>query len=175
MRAFINGSILTVIALLAIGPNAFTRDARAESSAAAVSSADRASILRSLKMVADSRGQVENECSEKVTPQFLSADLGGVVGVAVLLVVEGGPNSVSCYGDGPGLTLMKREAVGWRNIYSSRGGYMAILKTQHGGVHDIAFAGPGFKHPLWTWNGTTFTLSKRTVSDAQTAGAKIFP
>ena len=84
MRAFINGSILTVIALLVIGPNAFTRDARAESSAAAVSSADRASILRSLKMVADSRGQVENECSEKVTPQFLSADLGGVVGIAVL-------------------------------------------------------------------------------------------
>jgi hypothetical protein len=167
-----------MLALQAYGQLAVTGAAQAQSRTAATpgaSPADRTSILRSMKIVADSRGQVENDCGERVTPRFQSADMGGAVGTAVLFVMEGGPNTASCYGDGPGLILLKREGAGWREIYSSRGGYMAILKTMHGGVRDIAFAGPGFQHPLWTWNGARFAPSKSTVSDAQTSSATILP
>jgi len=178
MRTFNRISALLVLALQAYGQLAITGAAQAESTTAAApetSPADRASILRSMKIVTDSRGQVENDCGERVTPRFLPADMGGAVGTAVLFVMDGGPNTASCYGDGPGLLLLMREGTGWREIYSSRGGYMAILKTMHGGVRDIAFAGPGFQHPLWTWNGARFALSKGTVSDAQTSSATILP
>ena len=47
---------------------------------------------------------------------------------------------------------------------------MAILPTR-----DIAFAGPGFQHPLFTWNGTEFVNANRSVSDAQTANATTLP
>jgi hypothetical protein len=157
---------------------ATTGEAQAEPATAATpgaSPADRASILRSMKISSDARGQVENECGERVTPRFRPAEMGGAVGTAVLLVIEGGPNTASCYGDGPALLLLKREGAGWREIYSSRGGYLAILKTMHGGVRDIAFAGPGFQHPLWTWSGTKFAPANGTVGDAQTADATILP
>ena len=178
MRVFSGFSALVVLVLSACGQLAATGAAQAEPTTAAtpaVSPADHASVLRSMKIAADARGQVENDCGESVTPRFLPAEMGGQVGTAVLFVMEGGPNTASCYGDGPGLLLLKREGASWREIYSSRGGYLAILKTMHGGVHDIAFAGPGFQHPLWTWNGTKFAPANRTVSDAQTANATILP
>ncbi len=147
----------------------------AQGAAGAVAAADRAAILRALSLAADAKGQVENECGEKVTPQFLPAELGGAVGTAVVLAMGGGPNLASCYGDGPGLSLMKREGARWRLIYSSRGGFMSILPTQHGAVRDLAFAGPGFEYPLWIWNGTEYAPAGRSISDAEVAKGTILP
>ncbi len=141
----------------------------------ALTDADRAAILLSQNLSADASGQVENDCGERVTPQFLPAEVGGAVGSATLLAMSGGPNYASCYGDGPGLTLLKREGAAWRAIYSSRGGYLAILPSQTNGVRDIAFAGPGFEHPLHVWNGNVYVHSGRSVADAAMADATTLP
>jgi hypothetical protein len=163
---------LSLLLALAVACRAEAATAQA---GGAVSAADRTTILRAQNLTADASGKVENECGENVTPQFLPAELGGSVGRAVLLVMAGGPNAATCYGDGPGLSLMKREGAAWRMIYSSRGGYLAILPTEHGGVRDLAFAGPGFEHPLWTWNGREYAHAGRSVGDAETAKAIVLP
>lgn len=170
---------LTFLALAASGQAAAPGNADAQApptaAAAELSAADRASILRSQNLTADAGGMVENECGDKVAPQFLPADMGGADGTATLLAMGGGPNSATCYGDGPGLTLMMRDGANWRAIYSSRGGFMAIMPSQTRGVRDIAFAGPGFEHPLHTWNGTAFAPSGRSVADAAMANATFLP
>ncbi len=143
--------------------------------AAELSAADRAAILAALNLSADARGLVENECGERVEPLFRQVDLGGGVGQAALLAMGGGPNMASCYGDGPGLTLLKREGASWRAIYSSRGGFLAVMPSQTRGVRDIAFAGPGFEHPLHRWDGAEYIPAGRSVADAAMAGATILP
>lgn len=169
-----------IFALAACGPAAAPSDAGAQTqaapaAAAELSAADRAAIMRTLNLSADARGQVENECGERVAPQFLQIDLGGAVGQAALLAMGSGPNLATCYGDGPGLTLLKREGANWRAIYSSRGGFMAVMQSRSRGVADIAFAGPGFEHPLHVWNGTTYVPAGRSVADAQLENARILP
>ncbi|MEQ1618870.1 MAG: hypothetical protein ABL883_11070 [Terricaulis sp.] len=149
--------------------------AQTQAVAGALTDSDRATILLSQNLSADAAGQVENECGERVTPQFLPAEMSGAVGSATLLAMSGGPNYASCYGDGPGLTLLKREGASWRAIYSSRGGFMAILQSQTNGVRDIAFAGPGFEHPLHVWNGTVYTPAGRSVADAAMSSATMLP
>lgn len=170
---------ITVILLLAIaacGQPAAPIDAEAQTVAAAdLSAADHAAILQSQNLRADARGMVENECGERVEPQFRTVDLGGDVGIAALLAMSGGPNSATCYGDGPGLTLLKREGAAWRAIYSSRGGFLAVMSSRTRGVADIAFAGPGFEYPLWTWNGTAYVSANRSIGDTQIANATILP
>ncbi len=131
--------------------------------------ADRPAILATLKLSADATGQVINECSELVTPQFLPADLGGPVGTAVLFAMGGGPTTATCYGDGPDLHLLKREAGGWREIYSARGRMLIILPTSTGGVRDIADGGPGLSFPVWIWNGTVYAPAGREISDGELA------
>lgn len=176
MAQTLSASLL--FALAACGQAAAPGEADAQTTAAAsgeVSAADRSAILHTANAQPDSSGQVENECGEKITPRLLPVDMGGAVGTAVLLVMEGGPNTASCYGDGPGLTLLARDGANWRFVYDSRGGYMSVLTSQTNGVHDIAFAGPGFEHPLFTWNGTEFAPAGRTVSDAQTSSGTTLP
>lgn len=165
-----------VFALAACGQAAAPNDAGAQTQAAAeLSAADRAAILRTQNLTANARGLVENECGDLVEPQIQQVDLGGAVGQAALLAMGGGPSMASCYGDGPGLTLLKREGAGWRAIYSSRGGFMAVMQSRSRGVADIAFAGPGFEHPLHIWNGTTYVPAGRSVGDAQMENARFLP
>lgn len=128
---------------------------------------DRAAILEMLDLSAGAQGQVVNECGELVTPQFLPAELGGPVGTAVLFAISGGQQMATCYGDGPDLHLMMREAAGWGEIYSARGRYLIILPTATGGVRDIADGGPGFSFPVWIWNGTRYAPAGREVSDTE--------
>ena len=97
---------------------------------------DRAAIFGTLKLSADAKGRVMNECGELVTPQILPAELGG--GGAVLFAISGGPTTAGCYGDGPDLHLLMREAKGWREVYSARGRMLVILPTYTGGMRDIA-------------------------------------
>jgi hypothetical protein len=106
--------------------------------------ADRAAILAVMNMPADTNGMVMNECGEAVTPGFLPAEMGGAVGTAILFVMEGGPNSVSCYGDRPDLHLMMRDGDSFREIYAARGRVLVILSAMTDGVRDIADGGPGF-------------------------------
>ena len=149
--------------------------AATSTSPGSVADADRAAILKTLALTADGKGQVLNECGERITPQLLPVDVGDGVGSAVLVVMTGGPQQASCYGDGPGLTLMRHAAGGWNEIYSSRGGSLVIMKETHNDARDIVFGGPGFSHPLFTWNGTTYVRSNREVPDDGLEGTTILP
>jgi hypothetical protein len=168
-----------LLALTACGPAAAPGGAGAQTAppaqTAALTEGERAALLASQNLRPDAAGLVENECGEKVTPQVLPVELGGAVGSAALLAMGGGPNTATCYGDGPGLTLLRRDGESWRAIYASRGGFLAVLPSQTGGVRDIAFAGPGFEHPLWAWNGSEYAPAGRSIADAQMAGATILP
>lgn len=159
-------------------PAATPNEAQAQTGAAQmgeVDAAERNGILRVLQLSADAQGQVENECGDKVTPQFLPADLGAPMGRAVLFAIGGGPTMAACYGDGPDLHLMRRVDGGWREIYSARGRMLIILPSAHDGVHDLADGGPGFSFPVWQWNGTAYAFANREVSDAQIADARFLP
>lgn len=151
---------LLFVALAACGGPVATADSRA------FTEADRAAILETRQLSADAQGLVMNECGDLVTPQFLPAELGGDVGTAILFAMGGGPTIASCYGDGPDLHLMMRQATGWREIYSARGRVLIILPTSTGGVRDLADGGPGFSFPVWTWNGSRYAPASREVSDA---------
>jgi hypothetical protein len=134
--------------------------------------ADRAAILATLGLTADSRGQVMNECGELVVPQILEAELGGSVGTAALFAISGGPNFAGCYGDGPDLHLLMRDGTRWREIYSARGRMLIILPTSTAGVRDIGDGGPGFTFPVWVWNGTRYADAGREISDAELSKIK---
>ena len=176
MKKYNLSAALLCLALLACGPKAETPEASAEqtgASAQSVSASDRTAILSALSLRADAQGQVENECGDKVTPQFLPADIGA--GRAILFVMVGGESMASCYGDGPGLTLLLSSGSAWREIYSSRGGYLAILDTTHHGARDLAFAGPGFSHETYYFDGTSYASSGQSVADAAMEHATVLP
>jgi hypothetical protein len=134
---------------------------------------DRATILNTLGLSATPQGQVMNECDELTTPQFLQAELGGSVGMAVLFAMSGGPNIAACYGDGPDLHLLMRDGSGWREIYSARGRILIILPTSTDGVRDIGDGGPGFSFPIWSWNGTAYAPTSREISDAELSNTMV--
>jgi len=136
------------------------------------SDADRAAIFTTLGLKGDPQGQVMNECGELVTPQFLQTELGGSVGTATLFAISGGPHIAACYGDGPDLHLMMRDAARWREIYSARGRVLILLPTSTAGVRDIGDGGPGLSFPVWIWNGSRYTPAGREISDAELSSVK---
>ena len=144
-------------------------------SASSIADGDRTSVLKALELTPDAKGLVLNECGDRIMPQLLPVDIGKGVGTAVLVVMTGGPSLASCYGDGPGLTLMRQVDGGWKQIYSSRGGFLAIMKDTHNGAQDLVFAGPGLSHPLFTWNGTTYVQAGREMPDERLEGTTILP
>ena len=166
MRSLAAAATLLSLAIAACAPQAVTPDA------GPLTDADRAAILGALRLSANEQGLVLNECGELSMPQFLPAELGGSVGTAVLFAMSGGPTTASCYGDGPDLHLLVREATGWREIYSARGRVLIILPTSTGGVRDIGDGGPGFSFPVWTWNGSRYAPAGREVSDAELSKMK---
>lgn len=162
---------LTALLMAACGQAAAPDSADAQPAAAAapaaeVSAADRTAILTLMNTPADASGQVENECGERVTPKFETVELGGAVGAAVLLVMEGGPNAASCYGDGPGLSLWRRDGANFTNIYSSRGAMLVVMPARGNNARDLVEGGPGFEHPLYMWNGTEYAFA-RSIADQQ--------
>lgn len=165
MRSLTAASLLS-LALAAGGPPAVAADA------GALTDADRAAILGALRLPANARGQVLNECGELSMPQVLPVELGGRVGTAALFALSGGPTTAGCYGDGPDLHLFTREAAGWREIYSARGRMLIILPTSTGGVRDIGDGGPGFSFPVWTWNGRQYAPAGRDISDGELSKIK---
>jgi len=149
--------------------------ASAQPAAPAVAQADRTAILHTLNMPPDARGRVMNACDERVAPQYFNVNLGGSVGAAVLVLVTGGPNMVTCYGDVPGVFfLMKRDGGAFHQIFTGQG-YFVILPSTHLGVHDLSIGGPGMSFPLYTWNGHDFSASSRQISDATLATGQQYP
>ncbi|MES1156394.1 MAG: hypothetical protein ABUL73_01325 [Alphaproteobacteria bacterium] len=149
--------------------------ASAQPAAPPVAQGDRMQLLHALNMPPDARGRVMNACDERVAPQYFNINLGGTVGAAVLVLVTGGPNQVTCYGDVPGVFfLMKRDGGAFHQIFTGQG-FFVILPTTHLGVHDVSIGGPGFSFPLYTWNGHAYTASSRTISDATLATGQQYP
>jgi len=145
----------------------------AEPTSTSVGEADKAAILAANHLEANPLGLVRNECGDMVTPQFIPANVG--LGDTILFVMVGGPDGgYTCYGDGPDLHLMKKDPAQWREIYASRGGFMVILPTTHGGAHDLAFGGPGMSHARYRWNGASYAQSGE-VSDDELSAAPSLP
>lgn len=172
-------SVSVLLTLAACGQAAAPSDAGAQTNAATtdeVTAADRDAILAALHLRANTQGQVENECGERVTPQFIITDVGAGVGRAITFVIGGGPNMASCYGDGPLVILMRATGGSWREIYQNRrGGGIIILPTQHNGANDIADGGPGFSFPVWEWNGAAYVSANREVADSALGDARFVP
>lgn len=132
-------------------------------------------MLRAIDVTADARGRVTNACDEKVDVQIFPVPVGGVVGVAQLVIIPGGPNSASCYGDNPGASyLLRKVGPDYRVIFADRG-YIAVLPTLKNGVNDIALGGPGFRFPVFEWNGTAYAATRRTITDAEFGRATSYP
>lgn len=166
------------IALAACGQAAAPSEADAQTAAAQggeVSSAERAAIIAALQLRANGQGQVENECGERVTPQFSVADLGSGPGRVVAFTIGGGPNQLTCYGDGALTILMRQNNGAWGQIWQGQPGGAIVLSTQHNNGNDIATGGPGFSFPVSQWNGTTYVDANRTVADSALGDARFIP
>lgn len=165
-------SALLVLAVVACGQAA---NAPAEAQPTALTDADTAAILAAMNAAPNARGEVENECGEFITPKIEPVELGGPVGTAALLVMSGGPNTISCYGDGPGLTLFRRDGAAWSTIYSSRGAFLVVLPGSTNGARDLAEGGPGFEHPLYQWNGTEYAFVRAIPEAEMSEGVTYLP
>lgn len=166
------------LALAGCGQAVTSNEAGAQTPAVAgaeASAEEKTALLAAAQLTADAQGQVENECGERVTPRFATPDLGRGVGRAVALIMEGGPNTAACYGDGPLVTLYRNDGGAWRQIYMNRGGGMIILPAQHNNGNDLADGGPGFSFPVWEWNGTEYVNARRAVPDSALSDARFVP
>jgi hypothetical protein len=71
--------------------------------------------------------------------------------------------------------LVRRAGADFRLIYSNQAGFLVILPTQTNGVRDIAHGGPGFQHPVFTWDGAEYGPAGRSVADADMGDATFLP
>jgi hypothetical protein len=139
----------------------------AADAAAKMSAEDHAVLIAATGYALGADGTIENACGSHVYPQTVPADVGGVVGLAWLVVVPGGDETPGCYGDVPGdMFLLRRVDAGFETIFFG-GGYINILPDAgREGVHDLALGGPGFEFPVFTWDGAAYAPAGRTISDA---------
>ena len=179
MRLFKAISASLFIVLAACGQAAAPSAAEAQTAGAAqsgdITAAERSAILAALSLRANAQGQVENECGERVTPQFDVADIGSGPGRVVAFTIGGGPNMLTCYGDGALTIFMRHHNGAWSQIWQGRPGGAIILSTQHNNGNDIATGGPGFSFPVSQWNGATYVSANRTVSDSALDDARFIP
>lgn len=165
-------------ALAACGQAAAPTEADAQTNAAQsgdVTPAERTTVLAALNLRANARGQVENECGEMVTPQYAVADIGSGPGRVIAFSIGGGPNMLTCYGDGSLTIFLRNHNGAWGEIWRGSPGGAIILSTQHNNGNDIATGGPGFSFPVSQWNGTTYVNTNRTVSDSALSDARFIP
>ncbi len=176
MRIIVAALVVVMVGLGAIGKTHAASDgAESPADAGVLSAADKTQLLRALALEPDAQGQVDNGCGENVRPQILPVALGGALGTAQLVIIGGGPNTLTCNGDGPGaLTLVQRDSTGFRPIFAGRG-YLSVLPTRHNGVSDISFGGPGFTFPVLQWDGQSYVDSGRTISDTEFTAGTVLP
>lgn len=143
-----------------------TAAAETDTTPAAVSDEERFQAIASLGLEYDADGQVLNDCGEAVTPDVHATDLGGAIGRALLVVMKGGPNTASCYGDtGMQFFLLKAEGSGFKQIASGMG-HFAPMATEHNGVKDFAVGGPGMEFPVYEWSGRAY-VATRQIPDTE--------
>jgi hypothetical protein len=169
-----------IFALAACGQAAAPNEADAQTAGATaqssdVTAAERTAIFAALNMRADAQGRVLNACDERVTPQFTVADIGSGPGRVVAFSIGGGPNMLTCYGDGSLTIFMRNNNGAWGEIWQGSPGGAIILSTQHNGGNDIATGGPGFSFPVSHWNGTTYASANRNVADSELSDARFIP
>ncbi|MCX7359662.1 MAG: hypothetical protein NT015_16175 [Alphaproteobacteria bacterium] len=140
-----------------------------------ITAAERTAILAALNFRANASGQVQNACEEMVTPQLSVADVGSGPGRVVAFTIGGGPNQLTCYGDGSLTILMRQTNGAWGEIWQGQPGGAIVLSTQHNNGNDIATGGPGFSFPVSQWNGTTYVDANRTVADSALGDARFIP
>ena len=167
-------------ALAACGQSAAPAEADAQTAGAAAqsgeaSAAERSAIIAALHLRAGAQGQVENECGEMVTPQFTIADIGSGPGRVIAFTIGGGPNMLTCYGDGALTIFMRQNNGAWGEIWQGRPGGAIILSTEHNNGNDIATGGPGFSFPVSQWNGTTYVAANRSDADSALGDARFIP
>lgn len=130
-----------------------------------VTADERAAAIAALGLQAESGGKVMNDCGEAIEPGVHAVDLGGAVGRALLVVMSGGPNTISCYGmTGMQFFLLRNEG-GWTQIFADFG-HFAPMDTVHEGVRDFAVGGPGFEFPVYEWTGAGYGPG-RTIADTE--------
>ncbi|MEZ5970856.1 MAG: hypothetical protein R3C31_03485 [Hyphomonadaceae bacterium] len=156
-------------------PEADAQTAGATAQSGEATATERTAILSALSLRANAQGQVENECGEMVTPRYTVADIGSGPGRVIAFTIGGGPNMVSCYGDGALTILFRQNNGAWSEIWQGRPGGAIILSTQHNNGNDIATGGPGFSFPVSQWNGATYVDAHRTVPDSALSDARFIP
>jgi hypothetical protein len=133
---------------------------------APLSAEERTAAIAALDLAAAPGGEVINDCGEATRPDVYVAELGGAVGRALLVVVGGGPTTLTCYGmSGMQFFLLMGEGDGWKTIFSGQG-HLAVMESEHHGVRDIAVGGPGFEFPAYEWNGTKYVFG-RMIPDGE--------
>ncbi len=134
---------------------------------------DVAALLRAIGVEADADGRVVNACDKAVVPLIVAVDLGAASARAV--VIPGGPEAPTCYGDGPGAVHLVTLDDGGPKLVLLHLGYIGILETETDGVRDVALGGPGFSFPVFVWDGGGYTAAGRAVADADFAAATVVP
>lgn len=133
---------------------------------APVTGDERAGATYAIGLKPQPDGQVMNDCGEAVTPDFYAVELGGDVGRALLVVMKGGPNTLTCYDmTGMQFALLKSKGRVMTNIMSGAG-HFAPMETTHQGVKDVAVGGPGFEFPVYEWTGVAYEQA-RTIPDTE--------
>ncbi len=90
----------------------------------------------------------KNSCGEKVIPRIMDLRLDGSL-TSVSAVFIG--SSRQCFGKaGYRVTLIDNRSG--RTIGSAVASGISVLQTQHGGVCDLSFSGPGTSSSVWQWD-----------------------
>jgi hypothetical protein len=94
------------------------------------------------------------------------ADLNGD-GVEEVFLNSG---SFEYYGNtASGFSLfMANSANTFKRLMHLETGIPSLLNTQTRGYTDLMIGGPGFKHPVWVWNGSAYSNSGRFIDENKT-------
>lgn len=152
------------------GPAAASAEKTAASAPATelapVTAEERALMIAALRLQEAPGGKVVNDCSEAIDPGLHAVDMGGAVGRALLFVMGGGPNSLTCYGmTGMQFRLFRAGAGEVERLHTGLG-HFAPMETRHDGVRDFTVGGPGFAFPAIEWNGAAF-VAGRSIPDTE--------
>jgi hypothetical protein len=103
--------------------------------------ADRKKLIGQTGYQLDKNGKVDNACGEKVAPKFVSANVGGAVGVAQLVAIPNGKQA--CNPDGTEFYLEASGGKGFHVIFADQGRIVILDTTGDDGVRDIALVHKG--------------------------------
>jgi hypothetical protein len=164
-RRLLTGGFLMLLtggmALAAAGPEQLFAGAKGTS---ALSASDRQAIyaLLELRPGPDGRSLMfagDSACPPLALPgdvQVQGADLNRDGQPEVIVTLA----STCMYGmAGSSVSVFTRHGKRHWKIHNLGTGIAEVLKTHHGGYADLEIGGPGFCHPVFRWNGSTYGFS----------------